>query len=184
MVPPQARRIVGVGFVDMVKFIKNHERSHGPLPLNDEARAFLANRVLASEWYPIEFFHALLVGLDKAVIKGSEQRALELGATGGTALRGAQKAYVKPGDPVNSVFAMRHAWRAHYDFGALTAEVTRDGAVRFTVEDYPDIPMTHALITAGWGVGAARAAGSESASAEIIERPWRSGERYVYKIHC
>ena len=183
MAPPQVRRIAGVAFVDTVKFLKNYERTHGPVALNGEARAVLATRVLASEWYPVETFHALLAGLDKAVFKGSEQRALELGATRGTALRGAQNAYVKPGDPLNSVLAMRHAWRAHYDFGALTAEITSEGAVMFTVEDYPDIPMTHALITAGWGVGAARAAGSQSASAEIVERPWRSGERYVYKIH-
>jgi hypothetical protein len=76
---------------------------------------------------------------------------------------------------------MRLAWRAHYDFGRLTAELS-DDRIRFKVEEYDDIPMVHALMTVGWGIGAARSAGAKGAALEIIARPWQGGAGLEYDI--
>ncbi|MET0342383.1 MAG: hypothetical protein ABW252_15370 [Polyangiales bacterium] len=176
------RRVVGNILVDLVKFLKNHEAQHGPVELGAEARALLAGRVVMSGWYPLGLFHELLAVLDRLVVKGSERRALELGAAGGVAMRGVKKTYLVPGDPRQSVIAMRHAWRTHYDFGVVSYEDGEDD-VQFRIDGYPDIPMVHALMTAGWGISAARAAGSETSLARIVERPWRDGARdFVYRI--
>ena len=119
--------------------------------------------------------------IDVLVVKGKEDRAVEMGATGGAGLRGVHKAYAVEGDPRSSVFSMRLAWRAHYDFGNLIAEIT-DKSVKFKLEGYGDIPMVHAMMTAGWGLGAARAAGSVNAVLEIGARPWKGEPTFVYEI--
>ena len=77
---------------------------------------------------------------------------------------------------------MRHAWRAHYNFGRLESEVSGDATVRFTIADYLDMPMVHGMMTAGGGVAAARAAGAANARATIFERPWLGASQLTYEI--
>ena len=177
------RHIIGAVLIDLVKFVKNHERTSGRvLSLSAPSRATLERRVLISEWVPIEIFHELLQALDLLVIHGDEQRAMEMGALGGASMRGLLKAYTVPGDAPSSVLSMRHAWRAHYDFGRLTSELTGDATVRFTVTDYLDMPMIHGLMTVGWGVAAARAAGANDVHPVLFDRPWRGAEKLMYEI--
>jgi hypothetical protein len=175
--------VIGANLVDLVKVVVNLEKVHGPLGLCDASRAAIQARVNLNAWYDIAIFFDLLGVLDRVVVKGSELRALEIGAAGGSSMRGIQKAYVVAGDPKSSVIAMRHAWRAHFDFGRLHFDVQDDHAVRFKVEQYPDITMTHALLTAGWGVAAARAAGALNASATVLTRPWRGEGDLLYTIN-
>lgn len=167
--------------VDLVKFTKHYEKQVSPFSLAADTRAFLSGRVVTTQWYPLAYFHDILAALDDRLWHGSEERALELGAGGGAAMRGLQKTYGQEG-PLSSVLAMRHAWRAHYDFGVLSAETPNDSMVRFTVDGYPDMPMTHGMMTAGWGLAAARMAGASSARAEILERPWLGAKRFVYQV--
>lgn len=176
------RKIAGNGMIDLIKFLKNYERSKGLLPLRADARALVSSRVMASAWYPLATFHELLRAIDRIAIHGDEGRAIEIGAQGGASMRGLQKAYIVPGDPQISVLAMRHAWRAHYDFGVLSAEAVGTDAVQFVLSGYPDIPMSHALMMAGWGVAAARAAGLTSVMVEVGERPWQGSNNYTYKV--
>jgi hypothetical protein len=177
------RKVIGANLVDLVKLVVNLEKSHGPLGLSAASQAAIKARVNLNVWYDLALFFDLLRVLDLVVIKGSEQRALDIGAAGGSSMRGIQKAYVVEGDPTSSVAAMRHAWRAHFDFGRLHFEVPNDHSVRFKVEQYLDIPMTHALMTAGWGVAAARAAGARNASATVLTRPWRDEGDLIYTIN-
>jgi hypothetical protein len=181
--PTESRRhVIGVVVVDLLKFMKNLEReARVPLPFSAPTRGLLDRRVLSTEWLLLESFHELLAKLDEVVLRGEEQRALQMGAAGGAAMRGLQKAYGVPGDPKNSVFAMRHAWRAHYDFGRLICNTTSD-AVEFIVEQYPDMPMPHGMMTAGWAIAAARAGGASGATVTIHERPWQGASRLRFSV--
>lgn len=177
------RHAIGAVVIDIVKFIKNYEKRTGKtLAFSDPTQACLRRRVSQSEWVPIQSFHELLSAVGRIAVRGDERRALEMGAAGGAAMRGVQKAYGVVGDPRASIIAMRHAWRAHYDFGRLTCESRADGAVLFAVEDYPDMPMVHGLMTAGWGIAAARAAGASHVDVTILERPWDGAPRLSYNI--
>lgn len=176
------RRVTGANVLDLVKFVANREKSHGPQSLSPASRAVMGSRINLSAWYDIAFFHELLGVMDRTVIKGSETRALELGAAGGAAMKGAHKAYVVAGDAKSSVIAMRHAWRTHFNFGRLVFEVPNANNVLFRIVEYPDIPMAHGLMTAGWGLAAARAAGAVDASVEVLARPWLGGGDFAYLV--
>ena len=177
------RHVIGAVLVDLVKFLKNFERTSGrPIPLSTMSRAAVDRRVMISEWVQVQVFHELLHVFDVIAVKGDEQRAMEMGAVGGTPMRGLLKAYSVPGDPVGSVFSMRNAWRAHYDFGRLTSERTSDATVRFTVSEYLDMPMIHGMMTVGWGVAAARAAGAADLRVVVFERPWRGASELSYEF--
>lgn len=177
------RHVIGVVVADLVRFLINHERATGTtLPLSPEARELLSRRVRLAEWITLASFHELLRWLDQIAIQDDEARALTLGAQGGALMRGLQKAYGVSGDPKSSIVAMRHAWRAHYDFGRLTYDAERPGAVEFSIDEYTDMPMTHGLLTAGWGVAAARAGGATDVKVTVIERPWRGAPRFRYVI--
>lgn len=177
------RHVIGVVTIDLVKFLKTHERTVGkPLALDSHTRALLDRRVSPTEWIALESFLALLSALDEIALHGDEQRALDMGAAGGTVMRGLHKTYAVAGDPKSSVVAMRHAWRAHYDFGRLSCEPLSDRAVQFTVDSYPDMPMVHGMMTVGWGLAAARAGGSPTATATVVERPWTGSQRLQHII--
>lgn len=174
--------MAGANVLDLVKLVANLEKAHGTQPLSPACRAIMVERVNLSIWYDIDLFHELLRLVDRLVVKGSESRALDLGATGGAALRGILKAYVVLGDAHNSVLAMRHAWRAHFNFGRLAFELPGGNAVLFRLEQFDDMPMVHALMTAGWGVAAARAAGARDASATVLARPWLREGDFTYRV--
>ncbi|MDB4984997.1 MAG: hypothetical protein JWN04_175 [Myxococcaceae bacterium] len=179
-----SRHVKGSNVIDLVKFVKTLQK-RGPLPpLSPAAEQLLEARLLNSTWYAFEPFVELLQVVDKLVLRSDEGRAMEMGVVGGTvALQGPAKLYLQPNDPRATVVAMRHAWRARHDFADLVASMDGDRAVRFTLSDYPDISMVHALTTAGWGIAAARAAGSTLASLDVLERPWRGASSFCYRIN-
>ena len=109
---------------------------------------------------------------------------MEMGAAGATEqLQSIYKAYLKAGDAKESVYALRHAWRAQYDFGQLAADALDASSVLFTLSDYEGVGMVHGMMIVGWGVAAARVCGCTGARADVLERPWRGGERLRYRIH-
>jgi hypothetical protein len=177
------RHVKGSNLVDLVKVVKKLQKRAPLPPLAAVTQRVLSERLLDSVWYPLSAFIELFAVVDALVLRGDEARALEMGAAGGAvALTGQAKMYLQPGDPRASVVAMRHAWRARHDFGELEGHLDGDHAVRFRLTGYDDLTMPHAMTTAGWGVAAARAAGSTVASADILERPWRGDPCFMYRI--
>lgn len=177
------RHVKGTAFVDLIKFLKNR-RKIAPLPsMSPAAEALLDTRILVSSWYPLATFIDLLNATDQIYIKGSENTALEMGVAAGlNHLNGAHTAYTSSGDPQASVLSMRHAWRAHADFGDLSAEAVDPDTVVFTLKNYKDGKMVHSMMTAGWGIAAARFTGAKSSRAEIVERPWKGDPQFRYRI--
>lgn len=177
------RHVKGSNVIDLVKFAKRLAKSVALPALSPAAGRLMEERLLPSGWYALEPFAELLSAVDTAILEGDEERALGLGITAGlAALDGPARLYVKPRDPVGTVLAMRHAWRARHDFGVLAARLDGEGAVLFELTEYADINMVHALTTAGWGVAGARAVGAAASRVEVLERPWRGGTCFRYRI--
>lgn len=184
MAPKGKRSAKGTVVIDLVKLLKELRKRKPLPPLSSAAEQLLATRVLSSEWYPLEPFAELLRALDTTMLRGDETRTMELGVAGAMGpLHGPYRAYLKVGDPQGSVMAMRHAWRAHYDFGEITARTIDAQTVEFTLKDYPDVCMPHALMSAGWGVAAAIIAGAASSQVEVVARPWQGAPAFVYRVH-
>ncbi|MFW6049982.1 MAG: hypothetical protein ACODAU_02340 [Myxococcota bacterium] len=179
----QGRRARGTALIQLVKLLRG-QRKKGPLRgLSPQAKALLDEHILPNEWYPLEPFREMMDFLHRELCGSSEEATLQAGEAGGKVLlTGPHKAFIQPGDPAASVFAMRHIWRAYYDFGELSGEMIDGPAVRFTLKGYPDITVAHGLMIAGWGVAAALVAGAADAGAEILERPWDGDLQLVYRV--
>lgn len=176
------RHVKGANLIDLVRYVKNYGKMHELPAMPASAQNLLTEHIRGTEWYALEGFLELMKVVDKIVIKGDEVRAREIGAAGGVILRGLQNAYAVRGEPLTSVVAMRHAWRAHYDFAVLTAEMPDDKRVVFKLSGYPDVPMVHGVFIASWALAAARVAGGTNAVLEIVERPWRGDPDLVYQV--
>jgi hypothetical protein len=178
-----ARRVKGGNLIGMVKMLR-HQQKKRPFPsLSPAARALLAEQILVSDWYPYPAYLELLELLYKEMLGKSEERARDAGlAAGRHALSTVHRQFVKIGDPVESLLAIRHTWRAYYDFAELRAERAGPGSVRFSVEQYPDMPLIHGLMIAGWHVAGALEGGATDASTMILEAPWRGDGRFVHMV--
>lgn len=176
------RHVKGGALIDLVKFLKNYEKTRALPALSAPTRGLFTTRLMASRWYPLGCLHELLATLDPLVLRNDETRTLEMGAAGGSTLRGVFKAYVVEGDALSSVLAMRHSWRSQCDFGVLSVSAVDDKTVLFQIDDYPDMPMVHGLMTAGWGLGAARAAGAHGARCVVLDRPWDGARCFRYRF--
>lgn len=178
------RQVKGIVQIDLVKFLRVQQRS-APLPrMSQAAEDLLSSHVIVSAWYSLGPYLEIIDVLDRVVLKGSEQAALEMGAVSGEKLmRTSYSSYIRSGEALECVMAMRHLWSGHYNFGAMTATLDAPGeSVTFTLTDYEDISMAHALMTAGWGIAAARAAGAPRATLQVLERPWKGDSRFCYRI--
>jgi len=173
----------GVAIADLVKVLKIYRRKCPLNGLSPAAEALLDEHILLTKWYSHESFLELLDTAYRVLLDSDEENALQMGINGGQViLQGIHSAFVQQGDPLGSVMALRHIWPTYYDFGGLTAELIDGQKVQFTVVDYPDITIPHAMVTVGWGIAAARLGGAFGARHEILERPWQGAPALKYRI--
>jgi hypothetical protein len=181
--PESGRRAKGAGIVELVKVLRAYRRAHPIEGLGKSAEHLLDERIMTNEWYSLDAFLELLAYAYRHLLGSSEEAALQMGAAGGRALlQGPHKAFVKAGDPTGSVVALRHSWLTYYDFGNLAAELVDDRTVEFVVTGYPDVPVPHGMMIAGWAVAAAELAGARDVRCDILERPWIGDERQVHRV--
>ena len=180
-VTPQ-RLVKGTNLVDLIKLLRGVRKVRKLDGLSGRADQLLAERILATAWYVHETFVELLDFTFRELLHASEKAACELGATGGRAeLQRTMRALVSRQDPLGSVLAMRHAWQASFNFGALRAHV-EDRCVVFRLSGYRDVGPAHAHMIAGFGMAAAQVSGAPQATATVLEAPWNGSSELVYRI--
>ena len=178
-----SRRAKGTNLSQLVPFLRKRRKARPFAPLSPAAEKLMEERIIESRWYPFDPFVELLRIVDKEVLRGSEELALGMGVVGGKqALLGTHKAFVTVGDPLGSAMAMRHSWRAYFDFGELRAVADNDRQVTLTLTGYSDVIMVHGGMIAGWGAAAAQLAGAADAKATLLEKPWEGAPRMVYRV--
>jgi hypothetical protein len=177
------RKVKGANLLGLVKLVKSYRKTHAIDGLSASAESLLADHVLASEWYPFAPFTELIELVDREILKRSDEHALQMGIAGGrVALDSFHKGFIRPGDPVATLFAMRAAWPFYFDFGDLQTAKDGSAAVRFSVNGYPDVSRVHGQLILGWHVSAALVSGSDGASGEILEAPWKGDLRLVHRV--
>ena len=88
-------------------------------------------------------------------------RITRAGVSGGlVVLKEFHKVFVKEGDPISTLIAMRHSWHTDFDFGDHQTTRLDDHTVLFTVTDYPDMNAAHGHMIIGWDIAAAKLAGA------------------------
>jgi hypothetical protein len=178
-----ARHVKGVNLVDLVKVLKAHGRSHSLDGLGDGARELLDQRILPTEWYPLEAHLELLDFTFDRLLGRSEIKAAQMGQLGARAvLTTFHRAFIRKGQPLQSALGMRHLWAAYFDFGTLDAEAVGDRAVRFVIDEYPDIPAVHGVMVAAWHTTAPELAGAQGVTCEWRERAWKGSTKTVYVV--
>lgn len=177
------RHVKGASIVDLIKILRKTQKTR-PLPsLSLPAHELLESQILVSQWYSFAAFIELLDVTYAVVLKRNELYAMEMGVAGGTIqLQGAHKVYLVEGNPKESAMAMRHTWRAHFDFGEVTSEAESDHAVALTLKGYEDVRVVHANLIVGFAVAAARLTGSPNATGEVFERPWDGAPNMRYRV--
>jgi hypothetical protein len=173
-----------VSFLELVKLLKNHRRQHPFEGLSAEAEALFSEHLVATAWYPFEPVAELIRLSHRELLKGSEKAALKMGIAGGMhALTSYHKTFVKPGDPLASLLAMRHTWRLYFDFGSLSAVKSGERAVEFVLEGYPDVSPAHGLMIVGWHRAASLVAGAPKTAGEIVLSPWKhASAKLVHRV--
>jgi hypothetical protein len=176
------RHAKGTNLIELIKALKVYRRTRAIEGLSPAAEQLLETRILLSDWYPLEPYLELLKVTFERLLGRNMERALQIGIAGSTAaLQGTYRAYVQSGDPAGTVLAMRHIWRAFFDFGDLKASPEAQDTVQFVLTGYLDVPSWHATMIAAWSVAAARLAGSSRAHTSIVEAPWDGADRLVYR---
>lgn len=173
------RLVKGTSLIELVKLLRHARKLRAFPSLSPGAEKLLHERVLLTEWYPHAAFLELLEFTFRSLLENSVAKAYEMGVSGGRVmLQSSHKALVNAADPVESMLAMRHAWRTHFNFGALRAEAG-EGSVTFTISGYADVPPSHAYMIAGWGAASARLAGAMRAAPKVVRGPWQGGSELV-----
>jgi len=170
------RQAKGVSFVELVKLLKNHRKKRPFSGLSEPAEGLLSQNLLPTAWYPFVPVAELIELSYRELLRGSADAALQMGIAGGThALRTYHKGFIRPGDPLASLLAMRRTWALYFDFGELTTTQQGERSVEFVLEGYPDISAAHGPMVVGWHRAAGLVAGAKSLRGEIIECPWTDG---------
>ncbi len=178
------RHVKGVTLEQLVKTGKGLQRRMPHLRLSPRAELALQERILVSKWYPLQLNLELSALIYRELLRSNPDNALMAGVTGGTeAWSGAHRIFVAERGPREALAAMGPAWASYFDFGSLAVEAIGANAARFTIEGYPDIPVYHGMLIAGWHLAAARLSGSLDATVEVEQRPWEGAAKQVHIVH-
>jgi len=181
-VTQKKRHAKGVNLIDLVKLLKIARREGRLGELSAEDAALLDERVLVSDWYPIESFWRLLELAHERVLNGSDDMTVMLGVAGATNVMGSvHAAYVSKEGIDRAARRFERGWASYFDFGSV--KVTHSGGVvRFTIQGYPDIPRIHALTTLGWLRATFTLVGLEPVRSVIVAAPWAGADELVYEL--
>ena len=172
------RQAKGVSFVELVKLLKNHRRKQPFSGLSAAAEGLFNQHLLPTAWYPFPGVAELIVLAHRELLRGSAEGALQMGIAGGTnAFRTYHRSFIRPGDPLASLLAMRRTWPLYFDFGELTSSQDGERSVVFVLEGYPDISEAHGPMVVGWHRAGGLVAGAKGLRGEIVESPWQDGSR-------
>lgn len=178
------RKAKGINLVELVKFIRSLRKKRTfRTPLSGQAEALLSMQVLPISWYSHAAFLELVELVYREVLERDEEKTYAMGIAGGRiALTGPHRAFIDPNSVARSVLAMRHVWRACFNFGELNAQLEDEQTVLFRLTGYEDVTPAHAFMTAGWGAAAAFVAGASSARAQVLDKPWKGAKDLTYRV--
>ncbi len=170
----------GTNIIELVKMAKVGRKTGQITDLPDRIESFLSQRVLLSEWYPLEDFWELLRVVHEQLLAGDDTAAIRLGEMGAhVAHDGIYKAFIKPGDAGRTLEALDRIWPRLFNFGELRAELQGANGIRYTFTGYGDMPRLHGLVLLGWVRATIAIAGATHKESSIIVAPWESGDDCV-----
>jgi len=116
------RKVKGSLFVDYVRMIKSRKDVDWRLYLLPEDLFYLDQRIQDSEWYPMEAFERMGVGILKEIARGDLQTVRVWGRLSIDQLFSQHKSLVCEGDPRESLIRFQVLRRSFFDFGAVNIQ--------------------------------------------------------------
>ena len=113
------RRVKGVLFLDYVRMIKSKKEANWASYLQPEDLLYLKQRIADSEWYPLETFERMGVGILKEIAQGNLDLVRWWGQGSLNALAQMHKSLICEGDPRESLMRFMVLRRSFFDFGAF-----------------------------------------------------------------
>ncbi|MGH1343567.1 MAG: hypothetical protein ACRBN8_18565 [Nannocystales bacterium] len=173
------RLIKGIDLVGLVKSLRVARSDNRLQGLDPSDLELIDQRVLLSNWYPLDHFRRVLLLNHRHIQGGTNEAARAMGEFGAkTALEGAHSVFLHPGDPLQTLRGMATIWSAHFNFGEINVHV--DGnTVRVVVQGYDDMEVLHGTLLFGWITKAAELAGAQIETSKIEESPWHGADCLV-----
>lgn len=132
-----SRRVKGVLFLDYIKMIKSRKEVDWSKYLKPEDLAYLDQQIIETEWYPMESFERMGVGILREIAGGSLKGVRWWGSQSVEALVQMYPDLVCPGDPRESLMRFIILRRSFFDYGAFE--------LLFIAGDYAKIGINYGM---------------------------------------
>ena len=116
---PVARRVKGFLFAEYVRMIKSKKDVDWSQHLPPDDLLYLKQRIQETEWYPMETFERMGIGILKEIAKGSVQLVRQWGKMSVSGLVQLHEALVCAGDPRETLMRFMVLRRSFFDFNAF-----------------------------------------------------------------
>ncbi len=177
------RRAKGTALVHMIKAVRVATRSGLTLPVSDEDREWLEQRVLVSSWYPFDRFEWLIHLVHQHLMGGTDGGAIRMGELAAEhMLTGVHAGFVHEGEVERSLHSLINAWTRYFDFGEVTVETPRPGEATVTLSGYANMSRVHELMLIGWTLSMVRLAKGEVTFHEVLRAPSRGDDTLVVRL--
>jgi len=181
--PTPGRRAKGASIIPMMRAVKVALRQGIELPLSDEDRAWLDQRLLVSGWYPYERFQWLIELVHAHLAGRTDGAAVWMGASAARELlTGVHASFLYEGDVPRTLRSLPNSWSRYFDFGTVEVEVEVDGLARARIEDYTFISPVHERMLIGWVEEAIRLAGGEVVESVLTAAPSLGDDELAIRV--
>ncbi len=181
---PRERLTKGINLLGLVKSLNGYRYHSSIEALAPASRALLDERIIVSNWYPLERLWEMLEFTYDRMLGRDPERAVEMGRRGGVRIWGSAHRIFIRDEPLETLrVTSEHGWSGYFNFGRLDLRVIEgESAVEFVLGDYPDVPEAHGMGIIGWHIAAAQLSGAAKARGELVRAPWLGDPEQVHRI--
>lgn len=180
------KHIKGLDVVQLVRAMRFWRKANPdkaiPNLRPDDLKYLQHERIVPTAWYPLDLWVRYLYAVHHVAMGGTYEGMVEMGRMSGQAtFTGPHQAYVKPGNPLETIRTVVRHMGSHHDFGEWAVEGVPNGAV-VHVLGYEDMCELHGTLYIGWFEVLVELSAAKIRDARILRAPWKGDPAYKLEI--
>ncbi len=128
-----ARRVKGFLFAEYVRMIRSRTDVDWSQSLPPEDLLYLKQQIQETEWYPMETFERMGVGILKEIARGNLELVRQWGSATISRLVQMHKSLICPGNPRESLMRFMVLRRGFFDFSAFDLRALSESSAQFEI---------------------------------------------------
>ncbi len=179
------KNVKGILFVDYIRMIKSRRNLDWGKYLTPDDMSFLDQDIVDSEWYPLDTFERMGVGILKEIASGDMEKVRLWGRQSTGKLINAYESLVCKGDSRESMLRFQVLRKSFFNFGSIEIKALQDDCailqIGYGMSKIAEEAATYQAL--GFFEGLLKVSGAKDIRHEFKSKSWEGDPATILDLH-